>query len=133
MARPPSKHPTESELEILAVLWERKNCTVRDIHDVISASRDVSYNTISATVAVMIEKGLIEVIDARKPQRVAPVRDRDTVVRGMLEHLSRIAFGGSQGDLLKNLMGVVKRRDVDEARRALRQAREKDSEDSSNP
>ena len=45
MARRPTPRPTDAELSILRVLWERGPSTVRQVHDVLSVDRDFAYTT----------------------------------------------------------------------------------------
>ena len=41
------QNPTPSELEILQVLWSRGPSTVREVHDAVSATKQLGYNPIS--------------------------------------------------------------------------------------
>ena len=52
--------PTDAELEILQVLWERGPCSVREVNDVLSAKRDIGYTTTLKFLQIMHEKGLLE-------------------------------------------------------------------------
>jgi predicted transcriptional regulator len=49
--------PTESELEILRVLWERGEATVRDVHEELSKTKDAGYTTTLKLMQIMHEKG----------------------------------------------------------------------------
>ena len=37
--------PTESELEILSILWEKQTATVREVHEIVQKTKDVGYTT----------------------------------------------------------------------------------------
>ncbi len=52
--------PTESELEILQVLWEKGEATVREVHEVLEKTRDIGYTTTLKTMQIMTDKGLLE-------------------------------------------------------------------------
>ena len=52
--------PTDSELEILRVLWEKGPSTVRVINDAVAEKRDVGYTTTLKIMQIMHEKGLLE-------------------------------------------------------------------------
>ncbi len=52
-------HPTESELAILQVLWEKGEATVREVHEVLEKTRDIGYTTTLKTMQIMTEKGLL--------------------------------------------------------------------------
>jgi predicted transcriptional regulator len=51
--------PTESELEILSILWEKENATVREVHEVVQKTKDVGYTTTLKLMQIMNEKGLV--------------------------------------------------------------------------
>ena len=51
--------PTDSELEILQVLWQEGPCTVRQVNERLSQSRDVGYTTTLKLMQIMYEKGLL--------------------------------------------------------------------------
>ena len=58
MARRPTPRPTDAELAILRVLWERGPSTVRQVHDVLSANREFAYTTTLKLLQLMTEKGV---------------------------------------------------------------------------
>ena len=51
--------PTESELEILRVLWERNKASVRDVHEELSKTKEAGYTTTLKLMQIMFEKGLV--------------------------------------------------------------------------
>src|SRR6476659_2733226 len=51
--------PTDAELSILRVLWERGACTVREVHDALSSTQATGYTTILKLMQIMTEKGLV--------------------------------------------------------------------------
>jgi predicted transcriptional regulator len=52
--------PTESELEILQVLWRNNIATVREVHEELSKTKDVGYTTTLKLMQIMNEKGLVK-------------------------------------------------------------------------
>ena len=52
--------PTESELEILQVIWKKGQCTVRDVHEELAKSKDAGYTTTLKLMQIMHDKGLVE-------------------------------------------------------------------------
>ncbi|MEM6505630.1 MAG: BlaI/MecI/CopY family transcriptional regulator, partial [Planctomycetota bacterium] len=65
---PQANHPrpTESELQILEVLWARGPSTVREVFEVISEARDVGYTTVLKLMQIMAGKGLVTRDEARR-------------------------------------------------------------------
>ena len=59
MAERPSPRPTDAELSILRVLWERGPSTVRDVHELLSTTQGTGYTTILKLMQIMTEKGLV--------------------------------------------------------------------------
>ena len=57
MASPKYVKPTESELEILQILWERGEATVREVHEELSKTKDAGYTTTLKLMQIMHEKG----------------------------------------------------------------------------
>jgi len=70
MARPPSTHPTDGELEILRVLWDRGPLALSKLCEAMRRERDVATTTVATMLRVMLDKRLVK----RKP--AAPIRSR---------------------------------------------------------
>ena len=60
--------PTESELEILQVLWEKGTASVRDVHEEQAKTKEVGYTPTLKLMQIMFEKGLVNAI-AWSPNR----------------------------------------------------------------
>jgi predicted transcriptional regulator len=98
MARRP--RPTESELAILRVLWDRGPSTVRQVNDVLSASRETGYTTTLKFMQIMVEKGLVT-RDERDRSHVYSARwSQDQTQRQLVDDLVDRAFGGSAAALV---------------------------------
>ena len=59
MESAPNVKPTESELEILQILWEKGECTVRDVHEMLKKIKESGYTTTLKLMQIMHEKGLV--------------------------------------------------------------------------
>ena len=64
--------PTESELEILQVLWKNGTATVREVHEVLSKTKDVGYTTTLKLMQIMHEKGIVKRDDSMKTHIYQP-------------------------------------------------------------
>jgi predicted transcriptional regulator len=51
--------PTESELDILSILWEKENATVKEVHEIILKNKKIGYTTTLKLMQIMNEKGLV--------------------------------------------------------------------------
>lgn len=52
--------PTESELEILNILWDKGPCSVRTVHDIIEQTKASGYTTTLKLMQIMLDKGLVQ-------------------------------------------------------------------------
>ena len=93
-------HPTDVELEILNVLWNRGSSTVREVHNELLRERDTGYSTTLKMMQVMREKGLLKRDDSVRPQVYRPVESQEKTQLRLLDRLVQGAFGGAMSRLL---------------------------------
>lgn len=97
--------PTESELEILSILWNKGPSTVREVNNVMSREKSVGYTTTLKLMQIMAEKGMVErVMEGRTHIYHALARQEDAQVR-MLDRILETAFGGSASKLVLHALG----------------------------
>ena len=103
--------PTESELEILQVLWTRKLASVREVHEVISASKDIGYTTTLKLMQIMHEKGLVRRDDSVKTHIYQAAVSREKTQKHLLDKMIDGLFGGSPTQLVLQALGNHKATD----------------------
>ena len=115
--------PTESELELLGILWERGPVTVRELFEAVNIRRSVVYTGVLKLLQIMAEKGLVE-RDERERAHLyrAAVSQADTEQR-LLRELSERFFAGSAAQLALRALQIEKA--SDEELEAIRQLIEK--------
>jgi predicted transcriptional regulator len=91
--------PTEAELEVLNVLWQRGPSTVREVHEVLQADRSTAMTTTLKIIQYMEAKGLVRRGEGR-PARFMAAIGREKTQAGLLGDLVRRAFDGSVRKLL---------------------------------
>jgi predicted transcriptional regulator len=97
--------PTESELEILSILWNKGPSTVRTVNEEMSRNKYVGYTTTLKLMQIMTEKGMVErVMDGRTHIYHAIARQEDEQVR-MVDRLLETAFGGSASKMVLHALG----------------------------
>lgn len=97
--------PTESELEILSVLWNHGPCTVRFVNEQIGARKNTGYTTTLKLMQIMHEKGMVgRVMDGRTHIYQALARQEDMQVK-LLDRLLETAFSGSASKLVLHALG----------------------------
>ncbi len=100
MPRKSASQPTEVELQILAVLWQRGPSTVRQIHNALKDTRDTGYSTTLKMMQVMTEKGLLLKDESRRPQVYRPAISEEQAQTHLLDDLIQRAFGGAADKLV---------------------------------
>ena len=99
------RQPTEGELAILQVLWKRASpCTVRDVHDALSLTKDTAYTTVLKMMTIMSEKGLVVRDESERSHRYAAVDPEPVVQSALLQDLMRRAFAGSALQLVQRAL-----------------------------
>ena len=92
--------PTDAELAILSVLWERGPSTVREVHEALVERQATGYTTVLKLMQIMTEKGLV-VRDERQRAHVYEARvNAQKTQRQLLADLADRAFGGSPARLV---------------------------------
>ena len=127
MARRPTPRPTDAELSILRVLWERGPSTVRQVHDVLSANREFAYTTTLKLLQLMTEKGVaVREEDGRVHLYRAAVAQEETQ-RHLIRDLVDRAFGGSPSRLVMQALAATpaSAEELREIRRLLKEHEEK--------
>ena len=107
MSKAPPPKPTESELEILHVLWQHGPATVRAVNDELGQRRrtEVGYTTTLKLLQLMLEKGLVRRDDeGRSHVYRAAVREQDTQ-NLLLDKFVTATFGGSALKLVMQALG----------------------------
>ena len=113
--------PTDAELRILRVLWQRGASTVRDVHESLAAERDTGYTTVLKLMQIMAEKGLVHRDEsARQHVYVAAASEVDTQ-RQIVDGLLQRAFEGSAKNLVLHALATqrVSRDELAEIRALL--------------
>lgn len=97
--------PTESELEILAILWKHGPSTVRFVNDQIGKKKNTGYTTTLKLMQIMNEKGMVErEMDGRTHIYCAVARQEEMQVR-LMDRLLETAFSGSASKLVLQALG----------------------------
>ncbi|MBN3036036.1 MAG: BlaI/MecI/CopY family transcriptional regulator [Bacteroidales bacterium] len=97
--------PTEAELEILQVLWEKGPSTVKTVHESLDGIRSVGYTTILKLMQIMIQKGLLTRKRDGRNHIYAAVPERKAVQRQLLDRFLNGVFGGSAQKMVMQVLG----------------------------
>ena len=92
--------PTDAELAILTVLWERGPSTVRDVHDELNRHTATGYTTVLKLLQIMTEKGLVVRDETQRAHIYEARYSEQKTQRQLLSDLVDRAFGGSAAKLV---------------------------------
>lgn len=113
--------PTDAELAILRVLWQRGDSTVREVHDALRSSQDTGYTTVLKLMQIMAQKGYLERDESGKSHVYRALLTEEGAQRGLVRDLLDKAFGGSASRLVMRALSEerAEKGDLDEIRAML--------------
>ncbi len=113
--------PTESELEILRVLWERGEATVREVHEELSKTKDAGYTTTLKLMQIMLDKELLWRDERQRTHVYEPRLTEEETQRQLVGDLLERAFGGSAEKLVMRALDAkrVSRKELAQIRKLL--------------
>lgn len=100
--------PTDAELEILNVLWQRGPSTVRDVYDALSQTREMGYTTVLKLMQIMAEKRLVVRDESNRTHVYEARAPREQTQRQLLGELMERAFDGSPKKLVMQALSSTK-------------------------
>jgi BlaI family penicillinase repressor len=115
--------PTDAELEILNALWERGPCTVREVHDALSATKDVGYTTVLKQLQGMAERKLVSWVERDRVHVFSAAIRKGHFVEDIVDRF----FSGSVHELV--MQALSEKRASPEELRQLRALLKKAEED----
>jgi predicted transcriptional regulator len=102
------KQPTTSELEILNVLWEKESATVREVFEIVGATKPIAYTTILKLMQIMTEKGLVERDVEGKAHLYRATVPQNETQKGLVNDLLEKVFRGSAMQLVQHILNSKK-------------------------
>ncbi len=98
--------PTEGELELLRVLWEKESATVRELHDAIIEVRPLGYTSVLKILQIMTEKGLVERTEVGRAHVYRAAASQEQTQDQLLRDLSERLFSGSAAQLAMHALAM---------------------------
>lgn len=92
--------PTDAELAILKVLWERGSSTVRQVMDCLCEERPTGYTTVLKLMQIMTEKGLVQRDESQRTHVYKAALSQGQTQRQLVDDLLDRAFAGSARNLV---------------------------------
>ena len=95
--------PSEGELAVLRVLWDRGPSTVRQVHELLGEGR--AYTTTLKTMQIMLDKGLLDREGQGRGHVYRATLAEDATRKALLDRFLESAFGGSAAKLVMQALG----------------------------
>lgn len=97
--------PTESELEILKILWEHGDCTVRQVHEVFAKNKEIGYTNTLKLMQIMHAKGIVSRDESSKTHIYKALISRDKTEQQILGKIINDMFDGSAARMVMQALG----------------------------
>lgn len=97
--------PTESELEILKVLWSEGPSTVRAVNNALNTVREIGYTTTLKIMQIMTQKGTVLRDESSRTHVYSAAVDESDIQNAMVDRLMDTAFSGSASQLVMQALG----------------------------
>jgi predicted transcriptional regulator len=98
--------PTEGELELLRILWDKQPATVRDVYEAQNETRAVGYTTVLKLMQIMTTKGLVVRDEANRAHLYRAAVSQDETQNELLKDLSVRLFSGSAAQLALHALAM---------------------------
>ena len=125
--KPTRSVPTDLELELLKVIWERGQATVREVFQDLAKQRRIAYTTVLTMMGILEHKGHLQKVAGERAYIYSPTQPKDQVVEGMVDEFVHRVFSGSAKPLLVHLMEDrnIRPDELDEIERLLKERRKR--------
>lgn len=97
--------PTESELEILQILWKKKHATVREVHEEMTAYKDCGYTTTLKLMQIMYEKQIVTRDNSKKTHIYFANISKEGTQKELVGKMINALFSGSSAELVMQALG----------------------------
>ena len=121
--------PTQAELEILCVLWQRGPSSVREVQQTLSETRAMGYTTVLKLLQIMSRKGLVARDERERTHVYRAALAQEQTQRQLVSDLLERAFDGSASQLILQALATKRatQDEMDEIRRMLDKAQRRSS------
>lgn len=96
--------PTDSEMEILQVLWEKQPCTVREVYESLN-KKDVGYTTILKLMQIMLDKDMVTRDTSSKSHLYASKINKEAIQTQFLDRMIETIYNGNTSRLIMQALG----------------------------
>ncbi len=98
--------PTEAELELLQIIWQKQPATVREIYEAVNEEKLSGYTTVLKLLQIMTTKGLVVRDEANRAHVYRAAFTQDAMQSRLLKDLSNRLFAGSAAQLALHALSM---------------------------
>ena len=102
--RPAAATLTPHELDIMKLVWDRKEATVRDVYEALRARRTIAYTTVMTSMKTLEQKGYLKATQQERAYLYEPAKPRQQVIKAMVSEFVDRVFNGSARPLMTHLI-----------------------------
>lgn len=102
------RRPTAAEMNILRVIWDCGEATVREVHGVLARSQEIGQTTVLKLMQIMLGKGLLERNTDVRPQVFWAAKPKKQMQNVLVGDLVDSAFSKSPGALVLQALSMRK-------------------------
>ena len=95
---------TEVELELMNVIWELGECTVKDVQAALPPTRDLAYTSVATIMKILEQKGVLRSARGERAHSYRPLLARADYEAASLRHLTDRVFRGDPGSMVRRLL-----------------------------
>jgi BlaI family transcriptional regulator, penicillinase repressor len=95
---------TDQELEIMKIVWDLEQATVRDVYEKLLEHRKIAYTTVMTMMKILETKGHMKRVLQDRAYVYRPSRAKKQVISGMVQEFINRVFNGSAEPLLVHLV-----------------------------
>jgi len=97
--------PTDKEMEILHILWKKKEVSVKEVHEGLGGETTNGYTTILKIMQIMNEKGLVTRQKNGKLHLYKAVGSPENTKTQLLDKMIHTVFQGSASQMVMSALG----------------------------
>ncbi len=101
------ERPTQAEIAILSVLWQRGPSTVREVYEQLYPTRDTGYTTVLKLMQIMTRKGWLARDVSQRTHVYRAAQSQADTQRSLVSHLIERAFAGSASQLVERALSIA--------------------------
>jgi len=125
--KPKRSVPTDQELEILKVIWQRGQASVREVYNDLLKQREIAYTTVLTMMGILERKGHLQKARGERAYVYSPVESQDETQQRMVKEFVDRVFNGSAGPLLVHLVAdsAISKEELAEVESLVKRKRKK--------